>query len=192
MEFAMNRFDIIILVIVCLYGLRGMIRGVWSELIEAVIILASIVVSVFWVGSFALWLSGIIHIPLSFATMIAFLVIYMMTAFLLRLGVRFLYERKKVPFFNRIWGGGLGFIRGLLTAGIFAFLVSNYLSIPNRHWEKEQSLLVRPVAAVAPAAYQAFITAFPRSKSVFDRMGEGYVYCADRIRDRVNPPSLDK
>jgi membrane protein required for colicin V production len=192
MEFAMNRFDIIILVIVCLYGLRGMIRGVWSELIEVVIVLASIVVSVFWVGAFARWLSGIIHIPLSLATMIAFFVIYMMTSFLLRIVVRFLYERKKVPFFNRIWGGGLGVLRGLLAAGIFAFLVSNYLSIPNRHWEKEQSILVRPVAAVAPAAYQAFITAFPRSKSVFDRMGEGYVYCADRIRDRVNPPSFDK
>jgi len=43
----MNRFDIIILVIVCLYGLRGMIRGVWSEMIEVVIVLASIVFSVF-------------------------------------------------------------------------------------------------------------------------------------------------
>ena len=70
MGFAMNRFDIIILVIVCLYGLRGMIRGVWSEMIEVVIVLASIVFSVFWVGAFALWLSGIIHIPLSLATMI--------------------------------------------------------------------------------------------------------------------------
>jgi membrane protein required for colicin V production len=186
----MNRFDIIILVIVCLYGLRGMIRGIWSELLEVVIVLASIVVSVFWVGDFADWLSGIIHIPPSLATLIAFFVLYMMISFLLKLVVRFLYERKKVPFFNRIWGGGLGFLRGLVTAGIFAFLVSNYLSIQKRHWEKDQSLLVRPVAAVAPAAYQAFVTALPKSKLVLERMSEGIIYCADRIRERINPSSF--
>jgi uncharacterized membrane protein required for colicin V production len=192
MKFMTNRFDIIIVVIVCLYGLRGMIRGVWSELLGWVIVLASIVVSVFWVGSFSAWLSEIVHIPLSLATLIAFFVLYMMTSFIFRMVVRFLYERKKVPFFVRIWGGGFGVLRGLLAAGIFAFLVSNYLSIQKEHWDKENSLLVKPVAAVAPAVYQAFVTALPRSKPVFARMSEGFIYCADRIRDRIDPPAFEK
>jgi membrane protein required for colicin V production len=190
MDFEMNRFDMIVLVIICLYGLRGMIRGIWSELFELIIVLVSIVVSVSWVESFAVWLSGIIHIPLSLATLIAFFVLYMLISFLLRIVVRFLYERKKVPFFHRIWGGGIGILRGLLAAGIFAFLVSNYLSIQKRHWEKEKSLLVKPIAAVAPATYQALMTLLPGSKAVFEQMSDGFVFCADRVRDRITPSSV--
>lgn len=188
----MNRFDIIILAIIFLYGLRGMIRGVLTELLDICILIASIVVSVFYTGAFAAWLSRVTHIPPALAVLIAFFVVYWLIANLLRLVVRFLYESKKVSFLQRIWGAAIGLMRGILAAGIFAFLVSNFLAPQKPHWEKENSILVKPVSTVAPAVYQAFTTVFPRSKSVFNQMEEGFLYCSDRIRDRIHPPFMEK
>jgi membrane protein required for colicin V production len=188
----MNRFDILILIIVFLYGLRGMIRGVLTELMDVCIVIASVVVSVLYVGAFTAWFSRVTHTPIALALMIAFFVIYWLTANLLRLVVRFLYEPKKVSFLKRIWGAVIGLMRGILAAGIFAFLVSNFLAPQKPHWEKEKSVLVKPVGSIAPAVYQSFTTVFPRSKSVFDQMEEGFLYCADRIRDRIHPPFMEK
>ena len=78
-------------------------------------------------------------------------------------------------------------MRGILAAGIFAFLITRFFAPQKPNWEKDKSLLVEPVSAVAPAVYHAFVAVFPRSGPVFSRMGEGFVYGAERIRDRMHP-----
>jgi len=188
----MNRLDILICVIVFLYSLRGLIRGFMTELLDVGIFLVSVVVSVFYSGAFAAWISRITHSPLSLAVLIAFCVVYWVIANLLRLVVRFLFESRKPSILQRIWGASLGLMRGILAAGIFAFLVSHFLVIQKPNWDKEKSILVKPVGAVAPAVYHAFTYVFPRSKSVSNQLEEGFLYCADRIRDRIHPPFTGK
>jgi uncharacterized membrane protein required for colicin V production len=188
----MNRFDIIILVIILWYGLRGLVRGVWSELLDVCLFVVSIVFSVFLIEGFAEWLTGVIHIPLSLSTLIGFPILYCMISVLLRLAVRFLRNRRKPSFFLRIWGLGIGLLRGVFAAGIFAFLISNFLAIQKPHWGKEKSLLVRPVCAVASAVYEVMIITVPKSKSVFERMKHDFGDFADRNENGVNSNTLKK
>jgi hypothetical protein len=125
------------------------------------------------------------------STMIAFVAVYGLIANLLRMIIRFIYRPNRAAF-QRIWGAALGMIRGILAAGIFAFLITRFFAPQKPNWEKEKSLLVEPVSAVAPAVYSAFVAVFPRSGPVFSRMGEGFVDGADRIRDRIHPSPKDE
>lgn len=188
----MNRLDIVILCIVLLYILRGIIRGFVHELLDFLTVIASLVISVFCVGAVAAWLTKVSHCPLTLSTVIAFMAVYGLIANLLRMIIRFLYRPNRVSFFQRIWGAAAGMMRGILAAGIFAFLISRFFAPQKPNWEKEKSLLVEPVGAVAPAVYHAFVAVFPGSEPVFSRMGEGLVYGADRIRDRIHPAVKDE
>jgi membrane protein required for colicin V production len=188
----MNRLDIVILFIVLLYILRGIIRGFIHELLDLLTVIASLVISVLCVGAVAAWLSRVSHCPPTFSTLIAFIAVYGLIANLLRMIIRFLHRPNRIPFLQRIWGAAAGTMRGILAAGIFAFLITRFYAPQKPNWEKEKSLLVEPVGAVAPAVYHAFVAVFPRSGFVFSRMGEGLVDGADRIRDRIHPAVKDE
>ena len=188
----MNRLDIVILVIVFLYVVRGIFRGFVHEMLDLSAVIASLVISVFCVDAVTAWILKVSHGPISFSMVIAFLAVYGLIAGLLRMIIRFLYRPNRISFFQRIWGAAAGIVRGILAAGIFAFLIARFFAPENPDWQKEKSLLVQPVAAVAPAVYSAFVAVFPRSGPVFSRMSEGFVDGADRIRDRIHPAAKDE
>jgi uncharacterized membrane protein required for colicin V production len=188
----MNRLDIVILAIVLLYCLRGIIRGFMHELLDLSAVIASIVISVFCVGAVGAWLSKVSHLSPALSTVIAFIVVYGLIANLLRMIVRFLYRPNRVSFFQRIWGAAIGTLRGILAAGIFAYLIVHFFAPQKPNWEKEKSLLVEPVGAIAPAVYHAFVAVFPRSGPVFSRVGDGFVDGADRVRERIHPSGKDE
>jgi uncharacterized membrane protein required for colicin V production len=186
----MNRFDIILLVVVFLYALRGFFRGGWSELFNTCLFLGSLTLTILFVERLAAGLTPIFHISRSLCVLIGFFVLYGVISIVLRLAFRFLHEHNKPSLFQRVSGLGIGLFRGIFAAGIFAFLITNFITIQRKHGEREKSLLVKPLGAIAPAAYHALVVTVPDSRQVFDQMKEGFVYCSDRFLNNADTDSL--
>jgi uncharacterized membrane protein required for colicin V production len=183
----MNGIDIILLVVLFACILRGFFRGVWPEVLDMAIWLAAFVLSVWLVDAPAGWISRTVHLPVSLSVLVVFLVLHGLIKGLLWMGVHFIIDRGKPSFGQRLSGMAAGFIRGVFAAGIFAFLVLNFTAIRKPNWEKEKSVLLRPFSRVAPAFYRSFTAVVPRSRPVFERMKEGFIWCADRIEDWGGP-----
>jgi uncharacterized membrane protein required for colicin V production len=184
----MNGIDIILLVVVAACVLRGFFRGVWPEVLDMAIWLAAVVLSVWLVDAPAGWISRTVHLPVSLSVLVVFLFLHGVIKGLLWAGVQFIISRGKASFGQRLSGMAVGFIRGVFAAGVFAFLILNFTAIRKPNWEKDKSVLLHPVSRVAPALYHSFTAVVPRSRPVFERMKEGFIWCADRIEDWGGPP----
>jgi uncharacterized membrane protein required for colicin V production len=183
----MNGIDIVLLIVVVACVLRGFFRGVWPEVLDLSIWLAAVVLSVLLVQAPAGWISQTVQLPVSLAVLIVFFGLHGIIKGLLWWGVHFIIDRGKTSFGQRLSGMAAGFIRGIFAAGIFAFLILNFTAIRKPNWEKEKSVLLRPLSRVAPALYSSFTTVVPRSRPVFERMKEGFIWCADRIESWGGP-----
>lgn len=183
----MNGIDIVLLVVVTACVLRGFFRGVWPEALDMAVWLAAVVLSVWLVNPPAEWVSRTVHLPVAVSILIVFLVLHGLIKGLLGAGVRFIVAAGKTSFGQRFWGMAAGLIRGIFAAGIFAFLIFNFTAIRKPNWEQEKSVLIRPFSRVAPALYRSFTAVVPGSRPVFERMKEGFIWCADRVEDWGGP-----
>jgi uncharacterized membrane protein required for colicin V production len=183
----MNGIDILLLIILLACVLRGFVRGVWPEILDLAVWLASVTLSVLLVRTPAEWLSRTARIPASLAVLIGFFVLHGIFKGLLRWGVHFVFERGKTPFGQRLAGIAAGLVRGIFAAGIFAFLVLQFTALRTPNWRKEKSVLIHPVSRVAPALYYAYTAVVPPSRPVFGQMKEGFIWCARRVEDWGGP-----
>jgi uncharacterized membrane protein required for colicin V production len=183
----MNGIDIVLLVVVSACVLRGFFRGVWPEVLDMAIWLAAVVLSVWFVDAPAGWISRTVHLPVSLSVLVVFLVLHGAIKGLLRAGVHFIIDPGKTSSGQRLSGMAVGFVRGVFAAGISAFLILNFTAIRKPNWEKEKSVLLRPFSRVAPALYHSFTAVVPKSRPVFERMKEGFIWCADRVEDWGGP-----
>jgi uncharacterized membrane protein required for colicin V production len=108
----------------------------------------------------------------------------------LRLLLHFLRASKRASFISRVWGSGIGFLRGLVVAGIAAALVLRFVSSDRPHWRKSDAYLVMPLSRVANAVYGLACQAVPRTRTVLNHMDQSIRMWTEGTPDQpVNPPS---
>ncbi len=192
----MNGIDILLFAVVAACILRGFFRGVWPEVLDMAVWVAAVILSVWFVRTPAEWISRTVHLPDALSVLVVFLVLHGLIKGLLGAGVRFIVAAGKTSFGQRLSGMAAGLIRGIFSAGVFAFLILNFTAIRKPNWEKEKSVLLRPFSRVAPALYSSFTAVVPQSRPVFEQMKEGFIWCADRVEDwggpSLNPGAEDE
>jgi uncharacterized membrane protein required for colicin V production len=179
---AMNGLDAICLALVTVCGLKGFFHGFWMEFIDLLCTIAAFFGTVMLARSISDWFSQKFPLLAALSTLICFFSVYFILINILRVTVNWIRSRDRIPFLRRVWGAGVGFLRGVLYAGIFSFFALQFKPIDKPHWRKSDAVLVKPFSSVAGAVYRLAVSAVPETGSVLVKLYEP-------IRTWVRPDS---
>jgi len=185
----MNRIDIIIIGLVFLSAVAGTFRGMVGELIS---ILSS--VGGFWAAVWCIdWVTAHLLFWISIQTPLAFVSVFFSLCFLgnllIGITVGVLYRHMKPPsmgVIQRVLGSVLGMFKGLLFVSLLAWLPAVLRPIQHLERTGDESVLFKPIRAVAPAFLEWTTGMTPRTESNFEKVKEQFARL--RISDVNDTP----
>jgi uncharacterized membrane protein required for colicin V production len=178
----MNGLDAICLALVTVCSLKGFFHGFWMEFIDQICTIVAFFGTVLLTQSISAWFSQKFPLMAALSTLICFCSVYFILINILRVSMNWIHPRDRIPFLRRVWGAGIGILRGLLYAGIFSFFALQFRPIDKPHWRKSDAVLIKPFSSVAGVVYRLAVSAVPETGSVLVKLYEP-------IRARVRPDS---
>lgn len=190
----MTGIDVVILVIVGFFCVKGFFRGFIVEVFTLVGLLLAYVVALREMSTVSAWLDRTVNLPPLLSTTLGFLAVFILVALFFRWlagALRFLARRIMVGWIDR--GGGVlfGLFKGAFVASLLALLISLIPFSGGMRREQERSLLFRPVLGVAPAVFDFLKHTFPKTKSFYEEMKEGFSDASRRVVDEMLSKRLD-
>jgi membrane protein required for colicin V production len=178
----MSVFDIIILVIIGVFCVKGLIRGLILEILTLAGLLVGYWVALKEMSVGAAWLTEILQIPDWIANTMSFILIFLVIVIVFRIlagAIRKLIKWTLLGWLDK--GGGIliGLFKGALIASLAMLLVS-VIPLPEKtEKQKEKSFLYKPVSEVAPAVFNIIKVAFPKTKDFYEEIKEGFTDTAE-------------
>jgi membrane protein required for colicin V production len=124
----MNSLDLFFLVIIIIFFLRGLFRGLAFELISLIGLILGYLIAITYLNILsALILKYIPALPTAAANIISFAIIFIITNIILRFVANVLTRTLKyamLGWLNRLLGGLFGIMKSLIVLSIIVFLIS--------------------------------------------------------------------
>lgn len=187
----MNPFDAVILLIVGLFAIRGLIKGLVLEVLTLLGLVIAYFIAIKEMSTLAGWIEKGMELPPAVLTTVSFTVLFVTVFILARLlaaAVSKLIKKSPAGWLDRGGGVCLGLLKGAIVASLVALLISLFPLSGIWKTKQTESLLFEPVQAVAPALFNAAQKAFPEAKNFAQEMGE----VVDRQTDKAKAYLLNK
>lgn len=190
----MNTIDMVILVILLLFMIKGLFRG----LIIEVFTLAGLVVGYFAaLKGFSIvtaWIDSVIRLPALLVTTLSFLIIFIGIIIVFRVAAGQLKKFAKwtlLGWVDSLGGGLFGIFKGTLIASLLALLFSLIPFTDETKKAQEDSLLFNPVRSVAPAMFNFVQKTFPKTKDFYEEIKEGFSKSSREVKDQIVETQLE-
>ena len=190
----MNSIDIIILIILGFFCIKGFFRGFIMEIFTLIGLLLAYVIALREMNSLASLIDSLFHLPPLIANVLSFTFIFILVVLLCRLLAGALRKLTRWTFLGWIdRGGGImfGLFKGALVASLLALLVSLVPISDELEREKNDSFLFRPVRSVAPAVFNFIKHTFPKTKDFYDEVSEGLTEKSKEMVDKILSKRID-
>ncbi len=188
----MNGIDIIILIVLGIFIVKGLFRGLIIEAMTLLGLLFGYIIALRQMGQMAAWIERILPLSSLFSGMLGFLVVFIIVVVAFRLIAEILQRIVKwsaIKWLDRLAGVLFGLIKGALIVSLLAHLVSIVpLSRPMRE-EQERSFLFEPMKAVAPAVFNFLKWSLPKTGDFYDEIKEGIPQKSDDAMDIISEQS---
>ncbi|MFQ5649597.1 MAG: CvpA family protein [bacterium] len=171
----MTSIDYIILAVIAAFTLKGLFRGIINETIGLIALVVSLVVATKYMSNVADAIDNVLSIPPAMITVLAFLVIFISSQLCFQLVSYLLHQIVKYTFagwLERLAGGGVGLLKGLVVASLVALLLSIVPFSDQMMPQKKDSLLFNPVKDLAPKMFNLLMVVMPHSKSFSSELKE--------------------
>lgn len=124
-----NWIDLLALIIILRVTYVGSLLGIGRQLLPTIILILSLVISLFYYGNISLYITNVVEIPGSLCDIIVFASMAGFLVFVAGLINKKLFEKKceKLPPIERVCGGFMGLVRAILLMG---FLLMGLLLTP--------------------------------------------------------------
>lgn len=189
-----NSIDILCLIILGLFCIKGFFRGILIEIFTLVGLLVAYIVAVREMSTIENWITQWINIPPLVASTIAFLIIFLSIGFLFRWIAKMLRSMARWTIIGWADKGG-GFLFGLFKGALITSLVLLLLSLipfSNRfEKETERSALYKPLRSVAPAVFNFVIKTFPSAKDFYEELKESLSVKSKKAADKIIKHQVD-
>ena len=184
----MNSIDIIILVILGIFCLKGFFRGIIVEVLTLVGLVVAYVIALREMSTVAGWIERVVHLPSLISTALGFFMIFLLIVLFFRWvagAVRRITQWIFLGWIDR--GGGMlfGIFKGALIVSLLILLISLVTFSKELEREQKNSLLFKPVSVVAPAVFTFIKHVFPRTKDYYEEVKEGLSNSSKEIVDRL-------
>jgi membrane protein required for colicin V production len=138
----MNRFDLLLLIVLLLFTAVGAWRGFMREALSLAAWAIAGVLALMFAGRAAQWFPGFVSDPalrLALAFMVLFILIFLATTAFAWWLDRLFTKQRLWRVFNRLAGAAFGALRaGVLL--VLAFLLAGLTDLPKRPWWRESQL----------------------------------------------------
>lgn len=190
----MNSIDIIILIILALFCIKGFFRGFILEIFTLIGLLLAYVIALREMNTMAVLISNLLHLPTPITNMLSFVSIFLLVVLVCRLLAGAIRKFTRWTFIGWIDRGGgtlFGLFKGALIASLIALLFSLVPISEELETEKNDSFLFRPIRTVAPAVFNFIKHTFPRTKDFYLEISEGFKNKSKEVVDHVLSERLE-
>lgn len=189
----MNSFDITLLVIIAVFAIRGIFRGLITELTVLIALITGYVLGFLYLDHGVLILQKFFpDLPEFAAKIIAFAVIFVAVNIVLRMVAKALNKFASFTFMqsvNKSAGGIFAAAKATLFISI-AFLILEFIPFSTQikiSIGADQSSLYNPVRAFAPGVYKVITAIFPDDLNIQQKF-EQSIQKADSTAKQYIPP----
>lgn len=189
----MNSFDLILIIIISLFTIRGVFRGLITELTVLIALIAGYVLAFRFMDNGVLFLQSYFPLLQEFAVkIIAFVAIFLIVNIVLRLLAKVLNKFASFTFLqpiNKIAGGIFGAAKVMLLVSI-AFIILEFLPFSTAIRQSigaTESFLYKPLRAFAPGVYKIITAVLPEDSGIQDKL-EQTIQKADSTAKEYVPP----
>jgi membrane protein required for colicin V production len=171
----MNPFDGIILLLLGLFAVRGLIKGIILEVLTLLGVITAYFIATREMSTLATGIGKGIELPPATLTTLSFTIIFVVVFILVRLiagAISKLIKKSPVGWLDRGGGFCLGMLKGTIIASLIAILVSLFPLSGIWKSKQDQSLLFKPILVVAPAIFNTVRKIFPEAKNFTQELRE--------------------
>lgn len=191
----MNAIDIAILVVIVVFAVKGLIRGLVIEVFTLAGLLVGYIAALREMGTLSGFLGKHIQLPELVLNIVAFLVIFLAIVLIFRWIAGALKRIMKWTFIG--WldrGGGIlfGILKGLLIASLLLLVFSAIPFSDEMNTRQDESFLYEPVRSVAPAVFNFVKHAFPQTQDFYEEIRQGFNETSEEIMDRVKQKGMER
>lgn len=190
----MNSVDIVILIILGIFCIRGLIKGIVVEVFSLIGMVFAYIVAMREMSTLSHFILQYIKLPEFIISTISFSLIFMVIFFILRLIASLISKLIRgtlIGWVDRLGGGVLGLIKGILIASLL-LLFMNIIPLPKDiHKVQVESSLDKSIRPVAPAVFDFLIKAFPKSKDFYEEMKEGFNKQTEKMKQEMMQKQID-
>ena len=187
----MNAIDIIILIILAFFCVKGFFRGFIMEAFTLVGLVLAYIIALREMSALAVVFGKAVDVPPWAATALSFFLIFVVVVVFCRLiagALRKLLQWTLLGWLDR--GGGVvsGLFKGALVASLLALLVTLIPASEGMEKAQKDSFFFQPVRSVAPAVFNFVKRTIPQTKSFYEEVRE----TIDKTSDAVQARGLSK
>lgn len=190
----MNHIDMIILVIVGIFCIKGFFRGMILEIFTLIGLLIAYIIALREMDMVAGFISRIITLPDVVANSLSFILLFISILLIFRwlAGIlRHIAQWSFMGWLDRVGGMILGIFKGALITSLLALFISLIPLTESMKKMHEQSLLFQPIRSVAPAVFNFLKSTFPQTKNFYEEVREGFSRTSNRLIDQAVSDQLD-
>lgn len=189
----MNNFDIILIILIALVTIRGIFRGLITELIVLIsLILGIFVAFTYLTPATNLVLTKLPEIPEFAVRIIVFIVLFLTVNLAVRFIGKMLNKFASLTFLqpvNRLAGGLFAFGKIILIISVI-FILVGFIPFSNILMKKlgaEESLLYKPILAFAPAFYRILTSILPVDNQFQQNVLDSFQSADSTVKRMINP-----
>lgn len=187
----MNWIDIIILIVLGFFAIKGWFRGVLIESFTLVGLILGYFTAMNMMGIAANQILNILSIPRFLSSILGFLIVFLIIFFIFRLAAGFLHHLIKktlIVWFDRLGGGFFGLCKGILITSLITILLS--LSPIANTFQKsfQKSMIYKPVQRCAPMIFDGLTWMLPKFQSFSDTLTKNII----GKNEKTDDPDLKK
>ncbi|MBN2030255.1 CvpA family protein [bacterium] len=184
----MNTIDLMILIIVGFFCVKGFFRGMILEIFTLIGLLIAYVIALREMSTVAHFVNRIISVPLIIGNSLGFLLIFVFILLLFRwiaIVIRRVVKWSFLGWVDRGGGMALGIFKGTFITSLLALLISLIPLSEKAENMQKQSLLFHPIRSVAPAVFNFLKSTFPKTKNFYEEVREGFSSTSSRLIDQI-------
>lgn len=176
----MNYLDITIVIIIAIFTIRGLFRGLITELMTLVALILGFFIAVYYLQPVVVLLVNLFpSLPEFAARIIGFIVLFFAVNLTVRLLSKLLNSFATLGFLqpaNKIAGGAFGFLKTVLVLSIILIMIE-FLPGANTFLNaigREGSMVYNPVRNFAPEIYNFIVAFIPGNEKLYDQIIDGF------------------
>ncbi|MGD9898221.1 MAG: CvpA family protein [Calditrichaceae bacterium] len=188
----MNYLDITIIIIIAIFTIRGLFRGLITELMTLVALILGFFIAVYYLQPVAQFLvESFPSLPEFAARIIGFIVLFFAVNLIVRLLSKLLNSFASLTFlqpFNKIAGGIFGFVKTVLVLSILLIMI-DFLPGSDTLLNaigKENSAVYGIVKGFAPNIYNFIVAFIPGNEKLYDQIIEGFKQADTTAKKLIN------
>jgi membrane protein required for colicin V production len=190
----MNFFDIILIIILSIFILKGLFRGIIIEGMTLAGLVVAYIIALREMSSVASLISKNVNLPSLFSSPLGFILIFLTVFIFFRVIAEFLrrfIRKTPIVWIDRSGGMLFGLVKGAFIASLLTIVISFVPLKKSMQIEKQNSVLFEPIRSVAPKVFDLIKKGFPNAKTFSEEVNESLAVKSQKIVSDLIKKQID-